>query len=137
MKVSTASMLGLVLLAAACGPSKEQERQDRIQRICNGLVGKTVREGANDLGSPYEPYGACRTDWTKLSDADTCPYDPSTSFCTVGWNYYANDPNACGPNGCYYACVVRVAQTDWQTKDVDAPICGSRFIQNQPYQILR
>lgn len=141
MKASRAWPLPLLLAAAvACGPSREEERQDRIEKICERLVGQTVRDGEEALGQfAYLPAGNCRTDWTQLSANDVCAYDATTSVCLLGWNFESNDPNACSSRGCWYACLVHAKETDLAEHQADAraPICASRFVEGQPYPVVR
>lgn len=141
MKPSALILSVLVLVgASACGTSREEERQDRIRDICDGLVGQTIRAGENALSSAaILPFEACRADWAELSANDVCAYDETTPFCLLGWNFFSNDPNSCGTNGCWYACMVRVSQADLEAhlEDGEMPICASRFVRGQPGPVLR
>jgi hypothetical protein len=140
MKAFTLRFLAVALLVAACGESREEERQDRIREICDGLVGQTVRFGEESLSSfALQPFDSCRTDWQELSANDVCAYDESTRFCLLGWNFVSNDPNACSARGCWYACMVHVSQADLQENGDtgEIPICASRFVKGQPGPVLR
>jgi hypothetical protein len=134
--------VAVLLVAAACGSSREEERQDRIREICDGLVGQTVRFGEESLSSQAripERIDPCRTDWTELSSNDVCAYDEATAFCLVGWNFVSNDPNACSSRGCYYACLVHVSEADLvANRDTgQIPICASRFVSGQPLPVIQ
>jgi hypothetical protein len=140
MKAFTLGFLAVALLAAACGDSREEERQDRIQEICDGLVGQTVRFGEESLSSfALQPFDSCRTNWSELSANDVCAYDESTPFCLLGWNFVSNDPNACSARGCWYACMVHVSQADLEANQETGqiPICASRFVKGQPGPVIR
>jgi len=133
----------VLLVVAACGDSREEERQDKIRAFCDQLVGKMLRDGEIELttgsvnGLVLAEDG-CRTDWEKLSENDVCTYDAATPVCLLGWNFWSNDPNACDSRGCWYACMVHVSQADLDagTSTAEIPICATRFVDGQPFPVL-
>lgn len=143
MKAQRRLLSFVVLLAVAgCGESREEQRQDRVREICDGLVGQTVRSAEETMSLFARlPVDSCRPNWAELSSNDVCAYDEAnaTNFCLLGWNFLSNDPNACEARGCWYACMVHVSQADLLANQTtgEIPICASRFVDGQPFPVIQ
>jgi hypothetical protein len=118
------------LALAACGPSKEEERVNRLRDICRAAVSGTVR----DLELTYE----VTIRWASCGDTSVTTLQcgaPAADLCVLGfWLPASSDPALCEPTGCYFTCDVRASWADLYDHDADhlATICGTRWVNGQP-----
>lgn len=132
-------------LALACGKSKQERAFDNIGSICNGLVGATLAQAAQQTGID----NAIASGVGAASSSPVCP-NPPTLFpsiggtcaeptpanpqCEVFFEWVSTDPGLCSAQaGCCFICEMRVMQGSITTTDNGAstPICASRWLPRQ------
>jgi hypothetical protein len=132
-----------VALAAGCGESRAEKILKEQQALCLGFpaAGTTVVEAERAFSDfsqllrclPGQDSGVT-TDRLRRLPGDVCDHT-SLQICELGWCYFSNDPSACGPNGCFYGCGVRVMPKDDDGNgriDDDTVICAAQFASEQP-----
>jgi len=129
----------VLLLAAGCGSSREEQEFDRIAEECRGFVGAsaTVRTADRAFPQAIRTAPVCIAQLAPMGRNDTCPGSTSANpQCQVFYYWYPSDPGLCEPGGCWLVCEVRVMRQDpaWGEagSSLDATICASRFVRGQP-----
>lgn len=140
MRFPRLALAGALALLAACGKSAEEKATERFRAACEGFPGNgaTIR-GAEQTFSdgallvrclPGQDSGAPGEVLLRYA-GDGC--DHTGLLCDLGWCYFPNDPDLCGPTGCWYGCGVRVVPDGADGLPTpQALICGARFVDEQP-----
>jgi len=127
-------VLAALLLAAACGKSKEEQRMDAFKANCLAANGETIGTAVQSFS--LNPGILCQDPNPPHLAGSTCPYGTSQFICRGFFVSYANDPGLCGPppfGGCWYFCEFHFPGN---VGDIgvgsDVVICGTRFVSGQP-----
>jgi hypothetical protein len=133
----------LLLLAAACGKSKQAKLFDQIVQDCGAVAanGLTLDQALIQFrGAELQSILQCRTDLGNLPppNTDTCGTPSAENpVCDVFLEWAATDNNLCNPGGgCCLLCEIRVKQSEFQAKQGEAPVCASRAAQGQICQLF-
>jgi len=139
MRLPPFALAGALVALAACGKSAEEKAVDRFRAACEGFpeAGTTIRGAEETFGEgallvrclPGQDSGATGEKLLRYP-GDDC--DHTGMLCDLGWCYYPSDPDLCGPFGCWYGCGIRVIPDAGGLPTADTPICGSRFVSEQP-----
>ncbi len=127
--------LAALLLVAACGKSKEEQRMDAFRANCLSLTGQTLAQAIRSFS--LNPSVDCISPNVTHLSGSTCPYD-TQYVCRAFFASCANDLGLCGPpplGGCLYFCEVQFPGVQNPPTPVDATtavICGERFVSGQP-----
>jgi hypothetical protein len=127
--------VSLVLVAAACGESREEKDFERIERVCEGLTtsGATLDSSAIELRfSTFVPFGPDCGAVAPMASNDTCGEGTAENpVCRAFWVWYPRDPGLCEPTGCCLICEARVTQADLDENSGEAKVCAARFLRGQ------
>jgi hypothetical protein len=124
----------LVLLAAACGKSAEEERFEEISALCFGLAGEGATwEQAYERLLPHNSPGFldCQSQYLNLPNNQSCEaWTQENPQCAIYLVWIPNDPSLCrsSSGGCCLSCELRLMGDQLQGLNRDAPICASQFI---------
>ncbi len=131
-----ASLAALVVLAVACGNSREEDAVDEAEALCVGLTapGTTLDAALIAMrGADGRSNARCDTTLGPLPSNDTCAPAETDARCATFWIFFTT--SVCSPGGgCCQICEARVVQSDLDQNGLGASVCGSRFYREQPCQ---
>lgn len=121
-----------ILVIAACGETKEEQRVDFVRDTCAAVVPGTTlyRDALISLGFGELRNRVCVPANTLAPEGadDACNY--GEAICQDDLIYVARDDRACsgGPGGgCIYGCVLRVSQALLAENENTVRVCGRFF----------
>jgi len=126
--------LAAVLALVGCGESREEKRVKEMRSACESAAGMTVRQLEDTYGTGIR-IALCGDETTDPRVTSMgCTSEPP--WCVMGFVFAAStDPAVCEPEGCYFTCEVRAQRADLVAHDQDraATVCGTRWVDGQPY----
>ena len=131
--ISKRAVAAALLLAAACGKSKEERLFDQLAQICTQLAveGTSFGQAQNALSGGLQDGPFCSGSLTPAGSNDFCgEISAENPVCQVFYFWLSGDPDACD-NGCC-VCEIRVLQANLEGQGDDAPVCAARFLRGQP-----
>lgn len=132
----TLLVAALLVVAAACGKSAEEEAFEQIEAECFGLVGdgRTWEQAIIQLDPHNRPgFTDCATQWSTLEGSTCAEWTAANPQCRVQFLWVPRDPALCRSGGaCCLMCDIRIMRDQLILPggfNLDAPICGAEFVR--------